>query len=63
MLTEPKGKKRSAAKTEGPQKRKKMKTEINSDPNALDMTAIHPESYHIADRYPELNVTASRTRP
>lgn len=50
LLTEPKGKKRSAAKTEGPQKRKKMKTEINSDPNALDMTAIHPESYHIADR-------------
>lgn len=44
-----KGKKRPA-KTQGQQPTKKLKADVDSQPNALDMTSIHPESYDIADR-------------
>lgn len=32
------------------QKNKKRKAAVSLEPNPLDMTSIHPESYHIADR-------------
>ena len=45
------GKKRKAATGGGGGKSKKAKLQAASEPNHLDMTCIHPESYHIAQRF------------